>query len=41
MLESENRVKESLVVCGREKEAVGVKCSVLERERAEHNHMIR
>ena len=41
VLESESRVKESLVVCDREKEELEVKCSALVKERAEQNQMIR
>ena len=41
VLESESRVKGSLVVCDREKLDLEVKCSVLEKERAEQSQTIR
>jgi len=40
VLESESRVTESLELCDREKEALEVKCSIVEREKAEQNQMI-
>ncbi|CAL8346074.1 unnamed protein product [Merluccius merluccius] len=40
VLESESRVKESLVVCDGEKEDLQMKCSVLEKEKAEQNQVI-
>jgi len=35
MIENENKLKESLIECDREKEELEIKFSVLEREKAE------
>lgn len=41
LLESDNKLKESLIECDREKEELEMKCTVLEREQAEQNQTVR
>lgn len=40
-MESENQLKESLIVCDREKEALEMKCSVLESEKTEQSQTVK
>lgn len=40
-MESESKLKESLIECDREKENLEMKCSVLQREKAEQSQTIR
>lgn len=41
VMESESKLKESLIECDREKEEFELKCTVLEREKVEQSQMIR
>ena len=40
-MESESKLKESLIECDREKEEVEMKCAVLQREKAEQGRTTR
>lgn len=40
-MESENQLKESLIVCDREKEALEMKCSVLESEKTGQSQTVK
>lgn len=41
VMESECKLKESLIECDREKEELETKCTVLERGKVEQSHTIR
>lgn len=41
VMESENKLKGSLIECDREKEELEMKCTELERQKAEHRQTIR
>lgn len=40
-MESESKLKESLIECDREKEELELKCTVLEREKVEQSQTVR
>lgn len=41
VMESESKLKENLIECDREKEELEMKCTVLQREKAEQSQTIR
>lgn len=41
VIESESKLKESLIECDREKEELEMKCTLLEREKAQQSQTIR